>query len=386
MFQHVQVILIHKEWENLFRFLKGHKILAIPGNPIQVVRDAEIHAIEYGCKMHASRRAMLRICMQQTLRLSEQCLGILGPKFPMILAMIAYARFELDYYYNHHKRQPRTIKDFLAKKGKKNEQDYSDVEISFIIWLCDAMRQLCHNNLDIVRKYYAEYINGTHLRAIEPLQASVAKSPQVKACLQRCIALMKEVDPAAKLHDLSQLRRNWLQAQVLISDTAKGYVAQLQRDGDLRGLVHRMSVVMLHSRFVDQQTELLVEFGSLKNLWWYGDLVKHDFDVTLAKKYCQTPAAKHCMSFVRSCASALENTHPVCPLERDQLGQAAVKLARFRLEKITETIIEAIEYISIRQGKLNGTSAVIRASFMDEQRPDFPGKESDPRNHMMVRV
>merc|ERR1711884_848329 len=119
---------------------------------------------------------MLRICMQQTLRLTEQCLGILGPKFPMILAMITYARTELDYYYNHFDRQPRQIKEILAKKGKKNDMDYSDVEISCLIWLCDAMRQLCHNNQDIIRKYFAEYINGTHLRAIEPLQSSVAKS------------------------------------------------------------------------------------------------------------------------------------------------------------------------------------------------------------------
>ena len=335
--------------------------------------------------MHASRRAMLRICMQQTLRLAQQCLGILGPKFPMILAMLAYARNELEYYYNHLDRQPRQIKQLLAKKGKRKDVDYRDVEISCIIWLCDAMRQLCHNNVDIIQKYYAEYINGTHLRAIEPLQSSVSKSPQIKACLQRCINLMKQVNPAAKVHDLSQLRRNWLQAQVLLSDTAKGYVAELQRDGELRALVHRMSVVMLHSRFVDQQMELLVEFGSLKNLWWYGNLIKEDFIVTLAKKYCETPAAKHCMAFVQSCASALENTHPVCPDERAEIGEACVKLARHRLNQITHTIIEAIEYIAHRHQRLNGISSVVRASFMNNQTDrDFPGKESDPRNAGMV--
>jgi len=59
-------------------------------------------------------------------------------------------------------------------------------------------------------------------------------------------------------------------------------------------------------------------------------------------------------------------------------------LPRHRLEKITHTIIEAIEYIAVRQQRLDGTATVIRASFMSDQAPDFPGKESDPRNYMRV--
>ena len=133
----------------------------------------------------------------------------------------------------------------------------------------------------------------------------------------------------------------------------------------------------LFRRFVDQQVELLVEFGSLKNLWWYPDLIKEDFLVTLAKKYCETPAAKHCMAFVQSSASALENTHPVCPAERAEIGEACVKVARHRLNQITTTIIEAIEYIAHRYQRLNGTHSVVRASFMNAQAPNFPGKESD---------
>lgn len=267
---------------------------------------------------------------------------------------------------------------------KKRDDDYRDVEVSCIIWLVDAMRELCQKHHDIIRQYYAEYINGTHLRAVEPLHEAVAKSPQVTACLQRCISLMKEADPTAQVLDLSQLRKNWLQAQVLVSETAKGFGGAVQREGDLRSLVRRMSVVVMHSRFVDEQTELFVEFASLKNLWWHQRTVDRDFDVTLAKRYCETPAAKHCMSFVRSCNTAVENTTSVCDAERSEIGEASVKRARGRLMLVTECIINAIIYIASRQQKLNGTTSMIRASFNDPNGKNYPGKESDPKNAAMV--
>lgn len=59
---------------------------------------------------HKLRRQMLLQSVEHVLSLLTECVGLLAPKLPAVLALVACCVGELEAYFLHHKRAPRKVR------------------------------------------------------------------------------------------------------------------------------------------------------------------------------------------------------------------------------------------------------------------------------------
>ena len=354
---------------------------------------------------HRQRRVFLCHETAKLLRLVRENPGLLGPKFPAVLAAAAMLRAELSWYFLHVGRSPPKVERgwfSSAPKVEHREQDYEDrVYVPSMIGLLDGLARCALRSARVVRKYHLEYLRTTHRTKLAALVESAAGAASlsgfVKKVLSGAVELLGELPEDKGLDEgwagrLRAMRCDWLRAEMSIASDvgSKGAI------GVTKPLLRRMDLVLRHASFVaDGVAGQLKRFASAGGLVFYREAASRMFMESINGTRGQP---RDCVAFLRLPHAALDNVHRFCPEEQESFGLQACAWTDWMVGKLMDRFEQALFAVSEQHRRLQQQVAHIEAAYRDERSRDarragnrasvsktpLPGFESKPQYRLSV--
>ncbi|CAM9699705.1 unnamed protein product [Pylaiella littoralis] len=293
-----------------------------------------------GCALtHRERRAYLREQVKALAALVGAEPGMLGPKFPMVLAACKLAKEEIIWYCQHS----------LQGSGKRASKAVPDPILpdpltTVLIGELDVLACAIVKYASIIQRYYIEYLKGAHLTSLRKLiQAAIAHtnledkvSKKDVARLSGLTAHLECLDPAkVDEADLKEFRWDCYRLLGVLSEPG----ANLMHDMQVSEMMRRMTRVMEHSEFVDGLESVLRQQCDVEEAWWYYESV-----LTANAKRClvaEDSSSKFAASYIKVLGSAINNVHEDCPDEQLIIGTKSADLA----EEMAEAIAARVEQL-----------------------------------------
>ena len=268
-----ECFLVHSPISSLFQRYKDASGSSCLKKSRKIVSNAASDAqTGEGAKYHQQLQSYLIHQLTDLLSILSDFPGLLAPKFPLVLGALSLARDTVVHYYDHIHHLPSGHK---IKKG-----DDGSVKVLTLIGLASQLLSLVEKNKPLVQSYYAEYLQGHHHRSLSRYSSTARMSPGEKQVAGAIISQLKSIDPNAfspnqkrDSIDLKALRLNWQRLELSFSIAKSG-----AKDPSF---LDRGCWAALHSRYLDEWSEVLQECSSFHLLWSYSTQVSQDFDQTL---------------------------------------------------------------------------------------------------------
>lgn len=334
-----KIVDMHELWEEHFKFLKKTT------NKYHGKAKDHLHYIEKGAmrdagRFHAIRRSFLRNIIPHFLRIFKQCPGLLGPQFPVALAVLSLARTELDFYYLHRAEIPRKNGLYFsgwAAQKRHEPSEYHDPKIVVLIGLSEQLRHLCQKHANVVSEYYALFLKDVRLKEAQENRACLSA---LKICSDDFEQALEVMGTATADADLSKLRAAWYRCASKIND---GWNPPPKYKSQVRLLQVIMDIAIRQSRYVDMQAQVHSQLSSLRSLWWNKHGLLEDFQVTTLNDNNQRNIDPSlAVDGVRLFHTAVENSHPLVGEDRQAIGQESVQAARYLLKLISARLAKAV--------------------------------------------
>jgi hypothetical protein len=356
-----KILDMHETWEEHFKFLKKQKTAAkYFGKAKEHNQDIEKTAMTKAPKFHAYRRAYLRNALPVYIRLLEQCPGLLGPQFPVVLALLSMTKAELDFYYIHKGQVPRKggqchKPTFLGRGSypKHEIAHWLDPQIVILITLSERLRHFCQKHADIVAEYHVLCLRDMRLLEAKENRHCIKS---LKKCLHDFEECLQTMASATKESNMMQLRMAWYRCSCKINDS---WSPEKELKAKLQTLLIIMDLAVRQSRNIDMQAFVFSKFTSLRNLWWHKDSVLADFvETTLNLNNRRNIDGIHAVYGVRVFNSAVENSHPLVPEDRKIIGEESVQTAKKLLQLVCQKVGEVVEVNCVfnHEAKLTNSS------------------------------
>ena len=333
---------VHEVWEEHFSFLKAQKTAGkYDGKAKEHMWSIEKDCMAMAGKFHAVRRTFLRNVVPQYLKVFKQCPGVLGPQFPVVLALLSLARTELEFYYLHRNVSPRkggTAYKPLGWKGHPHDpKDWIDHKIVVLVSLTERLRHFCQMHSDIVSDYFSLCLKDVRAKEVAANRSCLDASKITHDDME---VVQEELDKATPNSDFLELRSAWHRAASKIND---GWSPPERFRDQLHLLQVIMDVAMRQSRYVDMQAFVHSKTSSLKMLWWHATAVVEDFQTyTLNNDNRYNVDGSIACDGIRLFNAAVENSHPKVPEDRAAIGEASVQFARHLLKQICHRVAKAV--------------------------------------------
>lgn len=231
-------------------------------------------AVANGGAEHRQRRCFLAGEIANNLRLCRGCPGLIGPKLPLVLALLALGRAELRWFLVHH-QQPAPPK-VKAKLVASVAATYAPHFVSQLMHGMAELSRLVLANRTLVQRYYIEYLRGAHhtdlcvqLTTVDEC-TDVSETDDLRALMGGIVhalspANARNLDPdapetAGEDGSIAAMRLNWVRLEALL--TAPSMAAAKHVPG-IKDFNKRMKVVLWHSRFVDDLGGVLAEHAEM---------------------------------------------------------------------------------------------------------------------------
>jgi len=280
---------------------------------------------------HKEHRIYIRQELASLLRLFEDEPGLIAPKFLMLLNGISMATEEIFLYFRHLRNLPAP--KFIKKAV--TEDDFRDMKITELVWLIDQLRSIAKTHKREIQTYYVEYLRGCHTRELGTLTDHTFNQlvgPHLEAA---CNSIKSDISNASPDSDFKMTRLNWFRVETSLS-SASSSVPLARVDKALS----RFTLIITHTRFIDEFDELLEEYSSLSSLYVYKDAIQDH--VTRAMRDAPT----HCMSLVKMCSSFSEGVNRYNSEEYNDVGVGSVGLVEKSLDDICNRVVILINEVA----------------------------------------
>eukprot|EP01027_Heterolobosea_sp_BB2_P002198 GEZU01003300.1.p1 GENE.GEZU01003300.1~~GEZU01003300.1.p1 ORF type:complete len:1155 (-),score=459.14 GEZU01003300.1:483-3947(-) len=357
---------VHEPFEELFSRFK-HTLINLKKEKrvLQVAKDNLVQNVQ---QARADRRIYLRLQLRSLLLLLTDSPGLIGPKFPLILAGLALAKEEVMWYFRHMDTPP--------KFANKKFQEIKDSSISHFFYLVHEICNLCFKHKNVISTYYKEFVKRCYLQPLKTMYAQTGNGlePQVKAAMDQ---IMEDLSNGTNYFTI---RLNFRRVQHhLTSFRYKQVYAQM------KDLFAKLGLVVSITRHIDEIEQQIDEYCSLKGLYYFKSAVHNVFKASIGAVKNQ---ALHSLSFIHLLNTYPDNAHPFLPEERQRIGQECVRYADQYFTGITNYIEKGLENYRGQDGlqmlddQLGGQQAVeiLKAKAQPANRtiapPPAPGSES----------
>eukprot|EP01116_Phalansterium_solitarium_P020789 TRINITY_DN6234_c0_g1_i1.p1 TRINITY_DN6234_c0_g1~~TRINITY_DN6234_c0_g1_i1.p1 ORF type:complete len:614 (-),score=205.63 TRINITY_DN6234_c0_g1_i1:120-1961(-) len=261
----------------------------------KIPKDALSTVVVDSVPRHKRMRIYLRQELNSMLSLFRDTPGLLAPKFQLVLSAISLAREECLWYFRHYKApMPK------GSSKKMAEEDVRDNRITELLYLVDQLTGLIRANKRSIQRYYAEYMRGADFAKLSEFKPIFAQGSVFTEAVNSILAGLQAVDPAAvfkgKVYDFRVLRLNWARIEATMS--TQSCPLPLGPQSGRQHAVDRFNLAAAHTRFVDEFDEVVDEFSSLRELWWYRDALFDAFSKGV-KDGPNQPL--HAGTFIRMC-------------------------------------------------------------------------------------
>ncbi|KAI9189417.1 hypothetical protein H9P43_000850 [Blastocladiella emersonii ATCC 22665] len=174
-------------------------------------------------KFHRERREYLAHQMTQILLLCRDNPGLLGPKFPLILGCLNFARDEIMHYFTHlddNKPAPGSKSSGGSSGSKNAPAPRMGLDVLHLLHLTLAIKGLVLSNRDLVMRYQCNLVgqsfSGSVLSALSTLISQEALPDGVRQLALAVKALYEQAD-LDHLDHYRAFRMNWARLQVYLS-------------------------------------------------------------------------------------------------------------------------------------------------------------------------
>jgi len=324
---------LHAELESLYSSYpsKRDNVTVPKGFKVKnIIKEFARVAVQSVGMRHQERRSFIHAEVKNLRHLLTAVPGLLGPKFPVVLAAASMAKSELLHYFRHLSMDARKdVKKYM------NGDHYKCRDITTLMDDLHELTCLVEKHREIVEVYYAEYLSGWDADTVAPLCANAVSvlpensNEQITALLMSIPHDLRTVDPEELSNsDLSGLRLNWSRYTTILATSSK-----FSREANDE-LAYLMQEVVEHSRYVDDLPELIKEYFVPHELWWFQSRLVDCFREGLEGTYRP-------MSVFGIVSAVPMSLHDDCPEEGLLLSESAWRLCDL-LVSLTNKYVESM--------------------------------------------
>jgi hypothetical protein len=301
-----------------------------------VLKDvAKVAATSIGA-IHQARRSFVHAEVANLNHIFTAVPGLLGPKFPMVIAAASLAKAEIMHYFRHLGQEPRrdVKKHFNADQMKARN-------ISVLINDLNMLTSLVEENTGIIQLYYTEYLAKCDYNNISNLfqhyihHFTDDRNPHIRRLCQSIPEDLQAVDIESMdvLHNFSAFRLNWerLSTYIALSNT-------IFKSNESNSVYKRMNDAYERSHYVDNLNYVVKKHFVLYELWWFQTYTMEAYHEAL--NHTLNP-----LCFFSILRVIELNIHADCPEEIHRLSDSASKyfdMLIAKLGKHIETTIKAL--------------------------------------------
>uniref|UniRef100_A0A7M5XEU7 Nck-associated protein 1-like n=1 Tax=Clytia hemisphaerica TaxID=252671 RepID=A0A7M5XEU7_9CNID len=321
-----EVLYIHKELQTLFESIKGQN------KRTKEVQDCLAHSLQTSANFHRERRKYLITAMDEMIAILSDQPGLLGPKVLVALLGMSHARDEI-YWLLRHKYHP-------PPKGKKIAQDdYEDERLPKLLYCVLELQELFKKYSKVIQRYFIQYLSGFDVALLKTIIQRISVCPEDESLIMTdfvenlSACSVKQIE-AGEVPDLRGVRLDWMRLQAYTS--IRGSVPELKENRELAVL---MNTIILHTKLVDEQEEVVNDVADLSILCFYPSFFEQNFLGCLENSQMM----KYAIAYPMTCTHFLNCTHELCPEERHPIGDRSLSAVNSFLETIA---FKATHYIS----------------------------------------
>jgi hypothetical protein len=273
------------------------------------------------------KRAYIRTEATSLYRLFSARPGLLGPKLPVMLAVLSQAQTEIICFYRHLSEGGGPAKN---RAKHYDSRHFEDPLISVLIGVSVNLSCLVHKYSGIVRRYYAEYLRGAHASGLRKLLSALPPSfaADIGANAAKLLQnLPGMLDTTSEDSNLCEFR---FECERLL-----GCLARASQNHTTETLLRRISSAYEHSLYVDSLEKVMVDRAELTDAWWFRAAIRNDFNMCLR---AQDSSSKYACAYLAVMGSAANNLTPYCPEEQLGLGSGCADMAEAMAEKIAQHV------------------------------------------------
>lgn len=333
---------VHIEFESIFNAYPSKRdTVVIPkGFKVKTLLKevAKVAVINTG-NNHQEKRSYIHAEVTNLNNILRSVPGLLGPKFPVIVAAASMAKAEVLHYFRH-----------LGQEARKDVRKYFNVDtfrsknISVLINDLNLLISFVEQNCGIVQNYYGEYLQKCDKAHVVPLVQTVLAllSHESKYNIAKGVvsALATDIEDLASENiadlKLNALRINWNRLSLYFAS-----YASLIREPSIIDLTKRMNEASERSHYVDNLQEILKKYFCLHEVFWFQSyLVDAYQDSLLTTHSLQNP-----LSLFTLVKYIEFNDHPDCPEQIPRLCQASSQYCDalcHRLVKFVESCVKSL--------------------------------------------
>lgn len=321
---------IHTEFESLYNNFPTKKdAVTVPkGFKIKnILKELSKVAVSSVGMRHLERRSFIRAEIKNLKHILLAVPGLLGPKFPVVLAAASMAKYEILHYFRHLGLDCR-------KDSKKylNGDHYKDREISLLVDDLNELTAIVEKHREIIQIYNAEFVSCHDADYLSTLCGqAVAAMPEnsnenLTALLLSFAQELRQVDVEQTMYtNLAGVRMNWDRYTTIYSSSRK-FSAEANSD-----LLKFMPEVIERTRMIDSIPILLKKYFVPYELWWYQGRIVDAFREGLELN-------TRPLCFIGILTFLPMNLHPDCPEEGPLLNDSTSRFCEYLLGLSTKFI------------------------------------------------
>lgn len=275
--------------------------------------------------VHRERRAYLRGELANMNGLFSLSPGLLGPKFPQVVAAASLARSEIHHYFCHAGQETRKdMKKFFSTEG------YQPTEILSLMHELFKLHGLIEKYTRLIENYYVEYLRECDAAILQQMVAdcislTADEQTHTMVVLQSFSSSLFAMN--ADVVDTIQLmpfRLDWDRLTAIFS--GRSFVSQpFAKSPQYVALTKRMNVVFERSNFVDNLHNVIKNYVIPHNVWWYRHIAREIFLLNLTEATDTFSVARYGCAVFHIPRFALMTTHEDCSEEYLLLGESATR-------------------------------------------------------------
>jgi NCK-associated protein 1 len=381
VYKNLQTLNIHSELDNLYTNFPSKKDnVPIPKNlkVKNVLKELAKVAVQTIGVRHQERRSYVHAELKNVKHILAAVPGLVGPKFPIVMAAAAMAKSEILHYFRHLNADTR--KDV---KKYQNTDHYKCRDITVLVQDLYEVTCFVEKYREVVQMYYAEYLTAIDEAELQPIIEGVSSAlpdnlhdllPQLLGSFCRDLS---DVD-LEQVSDASfeGVRINWERYSTLLGITGK-----FNKEAN-DGFCKKMMEVVERSSYVDTIPALFKKYFMPYELWWYQNKVVEALKESL--EYNQQP---FCVFGMLSVVPM--NIHPDCPEEGVLLGDSAWRFCDYlvsTMNKYVDSLLKWLwDYFYLLEKKTRAADAGNRLEKQFNARKEqksvnaenYPGYESE---------
>lgn len=321
-----EVLYIHKELQQLFESVKGQNKRA------KEVQDCLAYSLQTSATFHRERRKYLITALEEMIGILSDQPGLLGPKVLIALLGISHARDEIIWLLRHKYHPP--------PKGKKvANEDYEDVRLPKLLFYVLEIQELFKKYSQVIQRYFIQYLSGFDVALLKTIIQRISVCPEDESLIMTdFVELLSSVNvkqiEGGETPDFRGIRLDWMRLQAYTS--IRGSMPELK---DNRELAVLMNTIVLHTKLVDQQEDVISDVADLSILCFYPSFFEQSFLGCLDNPQMM----RYSIAYPLTCTHFLNCTHDLCPEERHPIGDRSLSAVNSFLDAIA---FKATHYIS----------------------------------------